>query len=114
MKCKPIYRQSLICPAEYNCSNVFNRPKNTCFLQGNVYSANDTRIDSPDLERTCNVGCFCNSMDNEARIICAIVDCRDAFEEWPEKFCRRSYSNINQCCADQICRKYPIYCYIKN
>ncbi|KAK4884310.1 hypothetical protein RN001_000581 [Aquatica leii] len=104
LNCTPKYSDSnQCCPLEYDCSNIYNRPKDTCHLRGKFYQPGDI----PNKE---DVAGFCEHALCECGqkgIFKCIVASDSCAEFWVPNFikpgCYLTHEQ-NRCChVDQKC-----------
>ncbi|XP_060866116.1 uncharacterized protein LOC132941903 [Metopolophium dirhodum] len=105
--CKPIYsNDSNSCPAAYDCDQVFARPINKCYLNGNVYEPVDSLSKTDSALNPCFAACFCDqrTYDNKTttKFTCAKVECPSYFTRLRDP-CYYQYDKDSCCEIKKYC-----------
>jgi len=107
--CKPVYDGSNSCPVAYDCDNVFTRPNDKCYINGNVYEPL-ARLSKTDLAlEPCLAACFCDQTLNNnktvTKITCATVECPSYFTRLAKpcyyQFERDSCCEVKKFCPEE-------------
>lgn len=105
MGCTPKYNpRSKDCPEEFICPHLHESTKE-CYYKNLTIKTGEAVRNHPD--QLCDIGCFCTE---EAKFICAIVDCAEYFGITPPPGCYSTYDLEHCCSSGQKCDDCRLTC----